>query len=138
MRKARALETRIVLTVLLVEDYPINRKLFRDILKMQFVVFEAESAEIALEVLETCQPNVILLDMQLPGMDGLSLARLLKVDPRWAAIPIIGLSALDRPRDIQRAREAGCCDYITKPVTDEPSVFLTRIGRMLPEAEPAL
>src|SRR2546423_193866 len=82
-----------VLSVLLVEDHPMNRKLFRDILEIQFQVVEAGSAEEALEQLAGVTPDLILLDMQLPGMDGLSLARLLKGDPERASIPIVGLSA---------------------------------------------
>jgi two-component system cell cycle response regulator DivK len=127
----------IVLTVLLVEDHPMNRKLVRDILEMQFAVLEAESAEIALEILQTVRPDILLLDMQLPGMDGLSLARLLKADPERATIPIIGLSAHAMLRDVQQARDVGCADYITKPITDDPFTFLERISKVLPSAEPA-
>jgi CheY-like chemotaxis protein len=120
-----------MLTVLLVEDHPMNRKLFHDILEMQFQVVEADSAEEALEHLGAVTPDLILLDMQLPGMDGLSLARLLKADPDRADIPIVGLSAHAMMRDIEAAHEAGCVDYITKPVTDDPFSFLERISRSL-------
>lgn len=120
-----------MLTVLLVEDHPMNRKLFRDILEMQFQVVEAVSAEEALQHLETLCPDLILLDMQLPGMDGLSLARLLKADPVRGRIPIVGVSAHAMARDIELAREAGCADYITKPITDDPFSFLERISRSL-------
>jgi CheY-like chemotaxis protein len=121
-----------VLTVLLVEDHPMNRKLFRDILEMQFDVLEAESAEDALAILETRRPDLILLDMQLPGMDGLTLTRRLKADPQRCVIPIVGLSAHAMRRDIEQARLAGCVDYITKPITDDPFVFLERISKALP------
>jgi CheY-like chemotaxis protein len=121
-----------VLTVLLVEDHPMNRKLFRDILEIQFAVIEAESAESALEILKTHRPDLLLLDMQLPGMDGLSLARLLKHDPQWAAIPIIGLSAHAMTRDVEQALDAGCADYITKPITEDPFAFLERISKVIP------
>jgi CheY-like chemotaxis protein len=126
-----------VLTVLLVEDHPMNRKLVRDILEMQFAVVEAESAEAALDLLAGGKPDLILLDMQLPGMDGLSLARLLKADPQTAAIPIIGVSAHAMRRDVEQARAAGCVEYITKPITDDPFVFLERISKWLPSREPA-
>ena len=127
-----------MLTVLLVEDHPMNRKLFRDILEIQFEVVEAESAEAALVLLQSsCKPDLILLDMQLPGMDGLSLARRLKADPERAAIPIIGLSAHAMKRDFEQAKAAGCVDYITKPITDDPFVFLERISKALPSREPA-
>jgi CheY-like chemotaxis protein len=120
-----------MLTVLLVEDHPMNRKLFRDILEMQFQVEETASAEEALDRLKTVAPDLILLDMQLPGMDGLSLARLLKGDPDRASIPIVGLSAHAMARDIELARQAGCVDYITKPITDDPFSFLERVSRSL-------
>ena len=120
-----------MLTVLLVEDHPMNRKLFRDILEMQFQVVEAGSAEEALERLDTFTPDLILLDMQLPGMDGLGLARLLKADPRRERIPIIGLSAHAMARDIELAYQAGCVDYITKPITEDPFSFLERVSRPL-------
>lgn len=118
-------------TVLLVEDHPTNRKLFRDILQFELTVLEAGSAEEARELLQSTSPDLILMDMQLPGMDGLSLIRLLKADPATADIPIIGLSAHARGADIEEARKAGCVDYITKPITDDPFVFLERVSRQV-------
>jgi CheY-like chemotaxis protein len=112
-----------------------NRKLFRDILAMQFEVLEAETAEVALEILQQHTPDLILLDMQLPGMDGLTLARLVKSDPRQQTIPIIGLSAHAMKRDIEQAQAVGCVDYITKPITDDPFAFLERISKALPLRE---
>jgi CheY-like chemotaxis protein len=120
-----------MLTVLLVEDHPMNRKLFRDILEMQFQVIEAESGELALQLLQQHTPDLILMDMQLPGIDGLTVIGLLKNDPERKEIPIIGLSAHAMIRDIQHAREVGCVDYITKPVTDDPLTFLERITHAL-------
>jgi two-component system, cell cycle response regulator DivK len=117
--------------ILLVEDHPTNRKLLRDILQLQFEVLEAESAEKALDQLNKHTPDLIMMDMQLPGMDGLSLVRQLKTDPRQAAIPIIAVSAHALPRDIEQAKAAGCLEYITKPITDDPFTFLDRITRVL-------
>ena len=121
-------------TILLVEDHPMNRKLVRDILLFQFEVEEAISAEAALDWLQDHRPDLILMDIQLPGMDGLSLTRLLKSDPATADIPIVGLSAHAMPRDIEMAREAGCVDYITKPITDDPFTFLERVAQSLDTA----
>jgi two-component system cell cycle response regulator DivK len=118
-------------TILLVEDHPMNRKLVRDILLFQFEVEESVSAEAAQEYLQTHHPDLILMDIQLPGMDGLSLIRRLKAEPATAKIPIIGLSAHALQRDIDLAREAGCVDYITKPITDDPFTFLERIAQSL-------
>jgi CheY-like chemotaxis protein len=116
-------------TILLVEDHPMNRKLVRDILLFQFDVEEAVSAEAAQEYLRTHRPDLILLDIQLPGMDGLSLMRRLKAEPATADIPIVILSALTS--DIDLMREAGCVDYIPKPITDDPFTFLERVARSL-------
>jgi two-component system cell cycle response regulator DivK len=118
-------------TILLVEDHPMNRKLVRDILLFQFDVEEAVSAEAAEEYLQTHHPDLILLDIQLPGMDGLSLMRRLKAEPSTADIPIVALSAHAMTRDIDLARQAGCVDYITKPITDDPFTFLERIAHSL-------
>jgi CheY-like chemotaxis protein len=116
-------------TVLLVEDHPMNRKLFRDVLGFEFDVVEAESAEVAREQLHDVHPDLILMDVQLPGMDGLTFTRELKSDPRTADIPVVAVSAHALPRDKELARAAGCTDYITKPITDELCVFLGRLRR---------
>jgi CheY-like chemotaxis protein len=113
--------------VLLVEDHPLNRKLFRDILEMQFTVAEAGSAEEARTKLQTLTPALILMDVQLPGMDGLTYVRELKADPRTAEIPVVAISAHAMQRDIDAAHAVGCVAYITKPITDDPFVFLDRL-----------
>jgi CheY-like chemotaxis protein len=118
-------------TVLLVEDHPMNRKLLRDLLEIQFEVVEAGSAEEALDKLQALTPDLILMDVQLPGMDGLTLVRHLKADPDRANIPVVGLSAHAMARDIELALEAGCVAYLTKPITDDPFVFVERLGGYL-------
>ena len=123
--------------ILVVEDHPLNRKLVRDLLLFQFEVEEAESAEDALELLRTRRrPDLILMDIQLPGMDGLALTRRLKADRTTASIPVVALSAHALPRDIQQAREAGCVDFITKPITDDPFTFLERVARGMSPSRP--
>jgi two-component system cell cycle response regulator DivK len=121
----------VMATILLVEDHPMNRKLVRDILLFQFEVEEAVSAEAAADLLRARRPDLILMDIQLPGMDGLTLTRQLKADAATADIPIVALSAHAMTRDIELAREAGCVDYITKPITDDPFTFLERIAHAL-------
>jgi CheY-like chemotaxis protein len=120
-----------MMTVLLVEDHPMNRKLFRDILEFRFDVVEAESAEEARERLRTFTPDLILMDVQLPGLDGLSFTRELKSDPRTAGVPVVAVSAHALAQNFEKAQAAGCADYITKPITDDPFVFLDRLGRYL-------
>jgi two-component system, cell cycle response regulator DivK len=125
-------------TVLVVEDNPLNLTLVRDILRMQFTVIEARSAEVAQDQLRQVRPDLILMDMQLPGMDGLTLVRLLKKDPRTASIPVIAVSAHAMEFNIEQALSAGCVDYITKPITDDPFTFLERVTRpLLPTTEAA-
>jgi CheY-like chemotaxis protein len=123
-------------TVLLVEDHPLNRQVFRDLLARQFVVFVAESAEEAQELLHRTTPDLILMDVHLPGMDGLALTRLLKADPATAAIPVVALSVPVLEGDVERAFDAGCTDYISKPITGEPSVFLKRVAQWLSPPPP--
>jgi len=115
---------------LLVEDNLLNRKLFRDILEMQFTVLEAETAEQALELLERHRPDLILLDIQLPGMDGLSFLRLLKKDPERADIPVVALSAHALREDIEQALASGCTEYVTKPLVEDPIAFAERMARL--------
>src|SRR5262249_29798215 len=101
-----------MLIVMVVEDHPLNRKLLRDILEMQFDAAGAVAAEGALELLQSVRPQGILRDVRLRGRDGLPLVRLLKKNRQWASIPIIGVSAHAGNRDIEAARAAGCVDYI--------------------------
>ena len=117
--------------VLLVEDHPLNRKLFRDILSFEFEVLEAESAETARTLLRDGVPALILMDVQLPGIDGLTFVRELKADPRLTAVPVVAVSAHAMPHNIEAARQAGCVEYITKPITDDPFVFLERLKRVV-------
>jgi CheY-like chemotaxis protein len=121
-----------VSTILLVEDHPLNRSLLRDLLQFHFQVLEACSAEEAQSILDMTTPDLILLDLQLPGMDGMSLARRIKLQSRTSQIPVIIVSSLALPRYLQDAEEAGCVDYITKPITEEPSALFDRLQRWLP------
>jgi len=122
--------------VLIVEDNAINRKLMRDILEIRFDVLEAHSAEGALVLLQDCRPDLILMDLQLPGMDGLSLTRLLKQDPAFRATPVVAVSAYAMKYNIQQALDAGCVEYVTKPLTEDPFAFVDRLARYLAASTP--
>jgi CheY-like chemotaxis protein len=103
--------------ILIVDDNPSNTKLLSFLLTAKgYVVRTAASADEALAVLEEFQPRLILMDIQLPGMDGLTLTRQLKADPRTCAIPIIAATAYAMKGDEERVRAAGCDGYITKPI----------------------
>jgi CheY-like chemotaxis protein len=103
--------------IVLVEDNPVNRKLVRNVLHSQgHHVLEAQNGEDALALLRQCPADLVLMDIQLPGMDGLEVTRRLRSDPRTCALPVVALTAHAQEADEQRAREAGCVGYITKPI----------------------
>jgi len=103
--------------VLIVDDNPLNSKLMKLLLlKNSYVVRTAANAEEALEVLKTFTPHLILMDIQLPDMDGFQLTRRLKRDPGICDVVIVALTAYAMKGDEQRAVEAGCDGYIAKPI----------------------
>jgi CheY-like chemotaxis protein len=103
--------------LLVVDDNPQNLKLARVLLSGEgYQVRTAVDAEDALEVLDSFEPRLVLMDLQLPGMDGLSLTRLLKSDPRRAHIVIVALSAYAMKGDAEKAIAAGCDGYVSKPI----------------------
>ncbi|HEX6851520.1 MAG TPA: ATP-binding protein [Candidatus Polarisedimenticolaceae bacterium] len=112
-RAARARVPR----VLVVEDNEVSRKLARNVLRSRgFEVLEAETGEEALEVVALELPDLILMDLQLPGLDGLEVTRRLKGDARTAGVRIVALTAHAAGIDEGRARAAGCEGYLTKPI----------------------
>ena len=103
--------------VLVVEDNPANMKLAVFLLEQAgYGVLRAATAESGLTMARADQPALILMDIQLPGMDGLEATTLLKADKTTRDIPIIALAALAMKGDEARARAAGCDDYIDKPL----------------------
>jgi len=103
--------------VLVVEDNPANMKLTTLILHSAgHSVLGAVDAETGLRVARDEQPDLILMDIQLPGMDGLVATAILKEDPEMAHIPIVALSALAMKADAERSQTAGCDAYIVKPL----------------------
>lgn len=103
--------------ILIVDDHPLNLKLARLILAGEgYDVRTAEDADAAMRELATFAPRLILMDLQLPGVDGFELTRRLKADPVHRGILIVALTALAMKGDEDRARAAGCDGYITKPV----------------------
>lgn len=102
--------------ILIVDDNPINLKLIRVLLAGKgYDVQSAGDAEEAMAVLEIVQPHLILMDIQLPGMDGLELTRRLKGETKTKGILILALTASAMKGDEQKALEAGCDGYISKP-----------------------
>ena len=104
-------------TVLVVEDNPVNRKLARNVLRARgYRVLEADTGEEGIELARRERPHLILMDLQLPGLDGMEATRRLKADPTTRDIPVVALSAHAQEADEARAREAGCAGYIAKPI----------------------
>lgn len=122
-------------SILIVDDNPTNLKLLRVVLAAEgYDVMTANDAEEALRQLATARPRLILMDIQLPGIDGLELTRRLKADPAHTGIRIVALTAYAMKGDEEKARAAGCDGYVTKPIDVEalPRIvreYLTARGR---------
>jgi two-component system, cell cycle response regulator DivK len=119
--------------VLVVEDNPANMTLATFLLKSAgHTVLSATDAESGLTLARSEQPDLILMDIQLPGMDGLQATALLKADEATRAIPVIALTALAMKGDEERIRAAGCDGYIAKPLAYRE--FLATISILLVKA----
>jgi CheY-like chemotaxis protein len=116
-------------TILLVEDNPQNRYLMTFLLeKNGYTVDVAEDGEQALTMLETSAPDLILMDMQLPKVDGYEATGRIKADDRLRAIPLVALTAHSMKGDRAKAIDAGCDAYVTKPVdADEILALIARL-----------
>jgi CheY-like chemotaxis protein len=104
-------------TILIIDDNPVNMKLIRVLLAGEgYDVRTASDATEALSALSEFRPGLILMDIQLPGIDGLELTRRLKAQPSTRDIPILGLTAYAMKGDEERILAAGCDGYIPKPI----------------------
>jgi two-component system, cell cycle response regulator DivK len=117
--------------ILVVEDQVDNRRILRDLLtNANYEVIEAENGEEALAATAAHRPDLILMDIQLPVLDGYEATRRLKTDPALRAIPIIVITSYALSGDEGKAREAGCDDYFAKPFS--PRQLLAAIREYLP------
>ncbi len=104
-------------TILLVEDNAVNRRLAEFLLRSQgYRVREATTAQEAFDLLRSERPDLILMDVQLPTMDGLEATKKLKENPATRDIPVIAVTSYAMKGDRERALAAGCVDYLTKPL----------------------
>lgn len=116
--------------VLIVDDEPRNVKLVRDLLEYhQCETVVASSGLEGIEVARERHPDLILMDVQLPGLDGISVLRKLKGDPETSSIPVIVLTSYAMKYDREDAEEAGCDEYMTKPL--DTRAFMVRVREML-------
>jgi CheY-like chemotaxis protein len=103
--------------ILIVDDNPTNLKLVSYLMKSHgFDVSTAQTADDAIAAIRALHPKVVLMDVQLPGTDGLTLTRQLKADPATADIAIIAVTAYAMKGDRDKAIAAGCDDYVSKPI----------------------
>jgi len=117
-------------TVLNIEDNPDNRLLIRRLLESKgYTVVEAESAVQALEFLSIQKPDLILIDINMPDMDGYSLTNLLRSKPALNKTPIIAVTANVMKGDRERSLQAGCDGYIEKPI--DIDLFLDQVEKYL-------
>jgi len=131
---AEVSKSRTVPRILIVDDVETNRFILRDIIsEMGCQPILTENGEQALKVVERMHPQLIILDIAMPGMDGYEVCQIIKRDPETREIPIIFISAFDDPKDVVKGFEEGCTDYITKPFI--PEVVKVRVGMQLELAE---
>ncbi len=122
--------------ILLIEDNPQNRYLATFLLeKRGHTVLQAATGFQGLAMAASARPDLILLDIQLPGMDGHSVARALKADPRCSRIPIIAVTSYAMVGDREKCLEAGAEGYLEKPI--DAKSFVTQIERYLRPPAPA-
>jgi CheY-like chemotaxis protein len=123
--------------ILVVEDNDRNLKLVRDVLVFAgFEVLEAQTGEQGVAIAETTLPDLVLMDLQLPGIDGAEALRRLRDNPATAELPVVAVTAFAMKEDGERTRQAGFDGYITKPLSvrslpDQVRNYLTRGGGAL-------
>lgn len=104
--------------ILVVEDNPLNLKLVRDVLTASgYEVVEAQTGEAGVSIAADCAPDLVLMDLQLPGIDGYEAMRLIREDPRVAEVPIVALTAFAMREDRERTARAGFDGYLSKPIS---------------------
>jgi two-component system cell cycle response regulator DivK len=115
-------------TILVVEDQEDNRQILRDLLASSgFLMIEAHDGEQALAMARSQRPDLILMDIQLPVVDGYEATRSIKRDPELKHIPVIAVTSYALSGDEERAREAGCDAYVAKPYSTRH--LLAKIGQ---------
>jgi CheY-like chemotaxis protein len=115
--------------VLIVDDEPNVRRLSRTILSKKFDVCEAEDGKQAVEIANAQQPDVILMDMMMPKMDGLTACHMIKKDPATKSIPVIMVTAIGFELNIKLSQQMGANGYVTKPFSSQE--LLAKIGQVL-------
>ena len=119
--------------ILVIEDQEDNRRILRDLLtSVGYEIIEAVTGEEGVAMAETVRPDLILMDIQLPGIDGYEATRRIRTYPALRQVPIIAVTSYALSGDDVKAREAGCTDYVPKPFS--PRALLAKIRQYLPQA----
>src|SRR5271169_2245076 len=117
--------------ILVVEDQEDNRQIIRDMLAAtDYEIIEAKNGEEALAAVAKQRPDLILMDIQLPGIDGYEVTRRIKADPGLRGIPIIAVTSYALSGDDDKAFKAGCDAYVSKPYS--PRQLLAKVREYLP------
>ena len=115
--------------ILMVDDVSTNIKCATEVLKDKYQVSTAKNAYLALEILDEVKPDLIILDINMPDMDGFELLEIIKAKKEYANVPIIFLTAENDVQSEQKGLGIGAIDYITKPFG--PMILLSRIDKIL-------
>ena len=116
--------------ILVIDDVEDNRRILRDLLTTGgYEVLEAETGEVGVRMAASERPDLILMDIQLPGVDGYEATRRIKADPTLRSIPLIAVTSYALSGDDVKAYEAGCDDYVTKPFS--PRALLAKVREHL-------
>jgi len=117
-------------SVLVIEDNRLNMKLVRALLKIgDYRILEAINAETGIRLTREHRPDLVLIDIQLPDMDGLKATRIIKDDPAMKDIPVVAITSYAMQGDEEKAFEAGCAGFITKPI--DTRNFLETISQFI-------
>lgn len=119
-----------MIKVLIAEDHPVNRELLRELLELRgYTVLEACDGQEALRMIEQAQPELLLLDIGMPGMDGFAVVRKIRENPRLALLPVVAVTAYAMRGDQERILSAGFDGYLSKPIN--PSSLIQELDRLL-------
>ena len=119
--------------VVLVEDDEDSRAIYGTVLRHAgYLVVEAQDGAAGVEAVQRYQPDLVVMDAGLPGMDGWDATAAIKGDPATAAVPVLILTVHSQPTDIERAESAGCDEYVVKPA--DPSDLTTTAARLIAAA----
>jgi CheY-like chemotaxis protein len=125
-------------TLLYIEDNPANLRLIEEIILFipGLRLLSAPDAHLGLQLARAHMPDLILMDLHLPGMNGIEALKVLRADPATAAIPVIAVTASAMPRDIKEGMESGFLDYVTKPIDVDQFINAIQSALAIEPAQP--